>query len=56
MQPGEEADTLGPGLGAGVALARLHLFGEARYEWVDAPKKQRLWRLGILFDILCSPG
>lgn len=39
VQPGEEAGALGPGLGAGVdvALARLHLFGEARYEWVDAP-------------------
>ena len=54
VQPGEEADALGPGVGAGVdvGLARFHLFGEARYEWVDAPEKQLLWRLGILFDIL----
>ena len=54
VQPGEEADALGAALGAGldVALARLHLFGEARYEWVDAPEKQLLWRLGILFDVL----
>ena len=54
VDPGDDGGVLGPGLGAGaeVALARLRLFGEARYEWVDAPEDQLLWRLGVLFDLL----
>lgn len=46
----EDAST-GIALGAGVdvALGGVRAFGEARYEFVDAPEKQVVWRLGLLF-------
>ena len=42
---------LGLGLGVDVALAGVRLFGESRYEFLDAPEKQFLWRLGVLFEV-----
>ena len=42
---------LGLGLGVDVALAGVRLFGESRYEFLDAPEKQFLWRLGALFEV-----
>ena len=48
----ESVAGLGLGLGVDVALAGVRLFGETRYEFVDAPEKQFLWRLAILFEVL----
>ncbi len=39
------------GLGLDVAIAGVRAFGESRYEFVDAPEKQFIWRLGVLFQI-----
>ncbi len=43
----------GLALGAGldVALGGIRAFGETRYEFVDAPEKQFLWRIGLLFPL-----
>lgn len=41
----------GPNLGAGVqvGLSGLRIFGEGRYEFLRAPERQTVFRLGVLF-------
>ncbi len=49
----QDDSVVGPSVGAGVdaALGNIRAFGELRYEFVDAPEKQFIWRLGLLFDV-----
>lgn len=51
--PNEDESVTGPALGAGVdvGLSGIRIFGEGRYEFVDAPEKQFVWRLGALFQV-----
>ena len=51
--PNEDESVIGPALGAGVdvGLSGIRIFGEGRYEFVDAPEKQFVWRLGALFEV-----
>ena len=53
MQIGADETVAGLGLGLGVdvELAGVRLFGESRYEFLNAPEKQFLWRLGALFEV-----
>jgi len=47
---GPDLDNSGLTFGAGVdlGLGRVRLFGEGRYEFVEAPERQQLIRIGIL--------
>jgi hypothetical protein len=47
----KESTGLAVGGGVDVALGGIRLFGEGRYEFLDAPERQILWRLGILFGL-----
>jgi len=49
--PDEESTGLALGAGVDLALGGLRLFGEGRYEFLDAPEKQFLLRLGIMFGL-----
>lgn len=40
---------LNVGAGVSVGLSGLRLFGEGRYEFVSAPERQTIFRLGVLF-------
>lgn len=40
---------LNVGAGVNVGLSGLRLFGEGRYEFVGAPERQTIFRLGVLF-------
>jgi hypothetical protein len=50
--PTEDDSVVGPTLGVGldVGLSGFSIFGESRYEFVDAPEKQFVWRLGAMFE------
>jgi hypothetical protein len=45
----EDVSGLAAGAGIDVSLGGLRAFGEVRYEFVDAPSSQGVWRLGVLF-------
>jgi hypothetical protein len=49
--PEEESTGLALGAGVDIAIGGLRLFGEGRYEFLDAPERQFIWRLGILFGL-----
>jgi hypothetical protein len=49
--PDQESTGLALGAGVDVALGGVRLFGEGRYEFLDAPERQFLWRLGVLFGL-----
>ena len=44
---------VGPALGVGLdlGLSEIRIFSESRYEFVDAPEKQFVWRLGAMFEV-----
>jgi hypothetical protein len=50
---GPDDSATGPavGLGADLSLGGIRVFGETRYEFVDAPENEFVWRLGLLFAL-----
>ncbi len=50
---GSDESVTGLSVGGGVdaSLGNMGVFGEVRYEFVDAPEKQFIWRVGVLFDV-----
>ena len=49
--PDEESTGLALGAGVDVALGGVRIFGEGRYEFLNAPEKQFFYRLGVLFGL-----
>jgi hypothetical protein len=51
--PTQDEFVVGPTLGVGVdvGLSGLRLVGESRYEFMEAPDKQFVWRLGAMFEV-----
>ena len=49
----QDQSVVGPALGVGldVGLSGIRIFGESRCEFVDAPEKQFVWRLGAMFEV-----
>jgi hypothetical protein len=45
----EDVSGLAVGAGIDASLGGLRAFREVRYEFVDAPSSQAVWRLGVLF-------
>jgi hypothetical protein len=47
----EDATGLAVGAGLDLALGGVRIFGEGRYEFLDAPEKQVVTRLGLMFGM-----
>lgn len=47
--PDDTGTGIALGLGADVSLAGVRIFGETRYEFVTAPEREFVWRIGMLF-------
>jgi hypothetical protein len=47
----EDSTGLAVGAGADLDLGRIRIFGEGRYEFLDAPEKQVVTRIGLMFGM-----
>jgi hypothetical protein len=49
--PDEDVTGLAVGAGVDLALGGIRIFGEGRYEFLDAPEKQVVTRVGLMFGM-----